>query len=219
MSRRFFWVAYRWLFALLGLSVVIYQIWGIATGNYGLANITYSGSVVPFWVSLVRLFSYFTIESNVIGFIVMGFTGYFALKGRQSPLIDLVRLSSTVYLTITAIVFWTLLVPGLGLVWEYSIQMQHTILPLMIILDWFLSSSTSRFSFKQTLWLLIYPAVYIIYTMIRGAFTTEYPYFFLDPTQSSIFEIIIYLTVIFIFGLGLANLYKLKMPRSLDLDK
>jgi ABC-type antimicrobial peptide transport system permease subunit len=44
---------------------------------------------------------------------------------------------------------------------------------------------------------LVFPVVWVAYTMVRGAFVYWYPYFFLDPTLVAVpFEYALYLIVI-----------------------
>ncbi|MDR2538121.1 MAG: Pr6Pr family membrane protein [Bifidobacteriaceae bacterium] len=214
MKHKEFWFIYRWIFFALGLFVVIYQCVQIANnqGQSVVLTTEAAGESDPlyYWV---KFFSYFTIQSNIIGFIVMGFTGWFILIERQSKTIDIVRLSATTYLTITGLVFHTLLVPFGSFIWDFSVFMQHTLLPLMIIFDWLAAPSGSRIKMRDTLWLLIYPVIYLTYSMVRGAFVHEYPYFFMDPSAISPVMIGVYLLGILGFGLILANLYRLRMPR------
>ena len=50
-----------------------------------------------------------------------------------------------------------------------------------IILEWLLAPPTSRFGTRQLLLVLVFPILYLIYTLIRGRMLGWYPYPFLNP--------------------------------------
>jgi hypothetical protein len=59
----------------------------------------------------------------------------------------------------------------------------HDAVPLLYTIYWFLFVPKGVLQWKNVPYWLIYPLVYIIYTLIRGGFTGRYPYPFLDVVQ------------------------------------
>jgi hypothetical protein len=60
----------------------------------------------------------------------------------------------------------------------------HYILPVVVLLDWLCFPPKFHLSYgKASLW-LVFPVAYLTYSLIRGAFTSWYPYPFIDPVQN-----------------------------------
>jgi len=146
---------YRLLFGLLTLGAVGY----LATR-------------VP---SLPNLLSYFTVLSNLFGAGVL-------LVGAFRPVPDLVRGAATLYLGMTGIVF-ALLLSGLdlGLLEPWANTVLHYVMPVVLVADWLLVPPRGGFPVARSLWWLVFPAVYLPYTLVRGALVGWYPYPFVDP--------------------------------------
>lgn len=141
----------------------------------GLAN---SGLTVS------RFFSYFTVLSNIGAVIVL--TMLAARPGRDSSVgFAMFRGAVTVYMTVTGLVYATLLYPQLTdvAVPEPWIDLSiHVVGPLLVVLDWVFHRPPARLP-NHTLWIwLLFPAAYLVYSLIRGEIVDWYPYPFLDPT-------------------------------------
>ena len=140
-----------------------------------------------------NFFSYFTILSNVGAIVVLGALALRpALVGRE-PFVVL-RGAVTLYMAITGIVYNVLLAPAAAdvstqLEWVNSVV--HVIAPVIVVIDWFLDRSPIRPTIAQAATWLIFPAVWLVYTMIRGPLAEWYPYPFLDPDLKSVGEIIV----------------------------
>jgi hypothetical protein len=59
-------------------------------------------------------------------------------------------------------------------------ELLHLVIPLLVLLYWFLFVPKKTLEFKNIFPWLIFPAVYLVYTLIRGAFFSFYPYPFVD---------------------------------------
>jgi hypothetical protein len=138
--------------------------------------------------NIANFFSFFTIQSNILAAIALLTVGIGALlKKKATAQFALIRGAATLYMTITGIVF-ALLLSGL----EQQLQVTlpwvnivlHYITPAVMILDWLVFPPSFRFSFKQTVYWLAFPAFYLFYSLIRGAIVHWYPYPFLDPIQT-----------------------------------
>jgi hypothetical protein len=153
---------YHIIFAIIGWSAFIYSFF--ADYNH-----------------LVNFFSYFTIQSNLL--VICWFTLSIwkdKFSFTRSPII---RGGLLVYITVTMIIFFTLLFKeyvGLSLVTTYVL---HLILPLSFIVDWFLDKPRERIKLKSALGWIIYPTIYCLYTIIREMLVGWYPYYFLSPIR------------------------------------
>ena len=74
----------------------------------------------------------------------------------------------------------------------------HRVLPLVLMLDWLIDPPTTRLNWRRALWWLAYPAVWLAYTMIRGALTGRYPYPFLDPANGGYGIVAVYCAAILV---------------------
>jgi len=135
-------------------------------------------------------FSYFTIQSNLL--INIWFTlAVFAKEGsrlRDFIFQPFIRSGLLLYITVTMIVFFTLLVGsgvGLNFVSRYIL---HLTMPLSFIINWFMDRPKIKIKFKIALSWLIYPIVFCIYTLIRGPIVGWYPYYFLSPIKMGSYE-------------------------------
>lgn len=166
------------------------------------AIVTQFANNVTFWTAAgiedltalpVNFLSYFTIDSNiltVVSFLVGAV--FLILKRDDTPRWAIFRASVTAYMTVTFIVYNTLL-RGVnvaeGLVVPWTNEVLHVIGPLLVIADWLFAPGRRRLEWKSIWIIIIFPLVWAIYTMIRGPFAenplagehTWYPYPFLNP--------------------------------------
>ncbi|WIB76490.1 Pr6Pr family membrane protein [Curtobacterium sp. MCPF17_002] len=133
-----------------------------------------------FW----NFFGYFTIQSNV--FIALAFAATLVVaaqrKRQQGVGLSVFRGASTVYIATTGIVYNTLLTNvDVSASVSWSNDVLHKIMPVYAVLDWLLFSDRARLLFRHVWWFLVYPAVWLIVILIRGATDGWVPYPFLDP--------------------------------------
>jgi hypothetical protein len=136
--------------------------------------------------NVANFFSFFTIESNILGATVFGVTGAWYLRGKNTNSILLLRGAASLYMTVTGIVY-VLLLAGL----EQSLQtpipwvnfVLHYLFPIIAFADWFIDRPARIVSFKESLWWLIFPITYLIYSLVRGPIVGWYPYPFLNPAN------------------------------------
>ena len=130
-----------------------------------------------------RFYAYFTIQSNLIGAFVLTW----AFRRRNAPpsrRLDLFRGAATAYLTVTfavVILFLSDVDVGLQLVWVDVVL--HKIFPVIVLLDWIIDPPDTQLRFKDALWWLVYPVIWLAFTLVRGASDGWYPYPFLDPAN------------------------------------
>jgi len=161
--------------------------------------------VVSIAETVVRYFGFFTILTNIL---VAVCCTYLLLKpasraGRFfSRAATLTALA--VYITVVAIVYNTILrflwkPEGLQLIVD---ELLHTIVPILFIVMWFLSAHKATLKWKNIFPWLLYPLLYIIYILIRGALSGYYPYPFINVTGLGYNKVLINcigLLVVFLF--------------------
>ncbi|MBG6179657.1 Pr6Pr family membrane protein [Arthrobacter sp. CAN_A1] len=117
-------------------------------------------------------------------------------SGRQPTLWQVLRLNAVVNISVTGLIAFTLLrllpevqaLVGLG---RLSDTLLHYVVPILTVLGWLLFGPRPRFTI-QTVWLsLIFPGVWLVYTLVRGALVTWYPYPFVDLRIIDPLELII----------------------------
>jgi hypothetical protein len=128
-----------------------------------------------------RFFAFFTIQSNLIG--VAAFAWLLATRDRPASFgLELLRGAAALYLTVTFFVVIFLLSGAdvqLDLVWVDFVL--HKLFPVIVVADWLIDPPRARLTTRHALILLIYPIIWVVLTMIRGAADGWYPYPFLDP--------------------------------------
>lgn len=189
MSRLRIYISYKVLFALLGLGAVVTEVTVlIERGMFNIAN----------------FFSYFTIESNILlaGALL---TGAFALAARsKSKYIDYFRGATTFYMIVVGVIF-SLLLSGYdeltAVPWDNTVL--HYIMPIIALADWLIDPPKSPIRFKKAVWWLLFPLVYLVYSLVRGAIVGWYPYPFLNLETNGFGGVSIIAAGIFIFGVVL----------------
>jgi len=135
---------------------------------------------------IIRYFSFFTILTNLVValcttiLLVKPKATWGRFFSKPSTLTAI-----TVYITIVGLVYNAILrflwqPQGLQFITD---ELLHTIIPVLFIFLWLVYVPKSGLKYKNTFAWLLYPFVYIIYIIIRGEITGEYPYPFIDVTQ------------------------------------
>ncbi len=137
--------------------------------------------------AIVRFFSYFTILSNTLVFIYF-LNFLLPLNGHanfwQKPETGT---AITVYILVVGIVYHAVLSQlhnpvGLAFWADHGL---HSFSPILVIVYWILFTSKGTIQYQSIPYWLIYPAVYFVYTVVRGIFSGFYPYPFLDLNKIS----------------------------------
>ncbi len=163
--------------AIVRLAVAAAGITAIVATFFDTASRT---TINPF-----NFFGFFTMQSNIIFIVALLLTAAAAMRGRErTAKLSLFRGCATTYIVIVGIVYNTLLVGlegGVSLDWANTIL--HVVLPLYAAIDWLLFADRSPLKWKLIWVSLIYPIVWLIVVLIRGATDGWVPYPFLDPAQ------------------------------------
>jgi len=154
-----------------------------------------------------RFFAYFTIQSNLIG--VAAFAWLLGRGGRRrSRELELLRGASAVYLTVTFFVVIVLLSDvdvSLELAWVDFVL--HKLFPVIVVADWLIDPPGIRLTPRDIPIWLVYPIVWAILTVIRGAVDGWYPYPFLDPANGGYGQVVVTIAAITIGFLALSAIF------------
>ncbi|MFC1421236.1 Pr6Pr family membrane protein [Streptacidiphilus cavernicola] len=132
--------------------------------------------------SLVNFFSYFTVLSNCAATVVLGYGGVAELLGRPGAP-DLVRGAATLYLAVTGLVYAVALSGAETGMLAWTNDVLHRVIPLVLLADWLLLPPLRRLRWSEAAGWLVFPVLYLGYTLLRGPHARWYPYPFLDPRQ------------------------------------
>ena len=72
---------------------------------------------------------------------------------------------------------------------------------MAILVDWVLDPPAKAIRFSRAVWWLVYPLIYLAYSLIRGAAVGWYPYPFLDPAIKGYGNVAWVTFVILVFAL------------------
>jgi hypothetical protein len=160
--------------------------------------------------TIIRFISFFTILTNII--VAVCFTllaikstsslGNFFSEAQTQAAIAVYIL--TVGLTYNIILRGIWQPQGLQRVVDESL---HVIVPVYYVLYWFNFSPKNNLQWKNAFPWLIYPFLYLVYTLIRGAFVHYYPYPFVDADKLGINKALVNSGVLFILFFLLSLLF------------
>ncbi|MCU0509746.1 MAG: Pr6Pr family membrane protein [Anaerolineae bacterium] len=167
----------RWVWAAIAL---------IAT--FGVVGQVYASATRPeapasFLAVLVEVFNYWTVQTNTLVALACGVPLLFptSAAGRffTKPV---VRMALAIYIATTGIVYLILLA---GLWSPTGFQrlvdiILHYVTPLLYPLSWLLLDDHGQLRWRDVPVLLVYPLIFVTYSLIRGAIVDFYPYPFID---------------------------------------
>jgi hypothetical protein len=171
-ARRTWVIAARVILSLAVLFATGYQLWRF---NHD----------IPDYQSW-NFVSYFTYQSAVISAVVLLGFALWPVRAATTHRAESVRGAAVVYMVTTGIVYAVLL-SGDRTYDVYASQwwvntLVHQLLPVAMVLDWWITPPGVRLSARRALWWLVYPLAFLAYSLVRGELVDWYPYGFTDPT-------------------------------------
>lgn len=153
--------------------------------------------------TLIKFFSYFTILTNMLIAV------YFTVRW-ISPHSKLGKFFSTFAATTAVTVYILVVGVTYNLVlrnifihtgWaKVADEMLHAVVPFLFMLFWLLIVQKEKLQWKAVLPWLLYPFIYLVYTLIRGEYVHNYPYPFVDVLKLGYQKVIINCLVIGAFS-------------------
>lgn len=154
--------------------------------------------------TIVRFFSFFTILTNTL--VALFFTGQALNVARTYK--PGVLSAVTVYIFMVGLVYQFLL----RHVWQPTgmqrivDELLHTIIPLLVILYWYLYEEKAQVKYAQIKGWLAYPLAYLIYITIRGNFSGFYPYPFVNVAEIGLGRTLLNSGLLTLFFVGISYL-------------
>ncbi len=135
---------------------------------------------------VVNFFRYFTNLSNIFASVVLIIGAVYLFRHREPTATDdIIRGSAVASMALVGIVFGVLLRDvDLGALLPWVNIVLHYIMPVVMVIDWLALPPKTTLSLQQTAYWLIYPLVYLVYTLVRGAAVGFYRYPFLNPATA-----------------------------------
>lgn len=169
------------LFALIGWFAIIAQLF-----------LMIENRITPITEALIRFFSFFTILTNVV---VAAYFTSIALIKNPNKLLDTpgILTAITIYIFMVGSVYQI----ALRHIWEpQGLQMVvdellHSVIPVLVILFWSMFEKTKTINYSQVVKWIIYPILYLIFILIRGSYSTFYPYPFVDVVALGMTKVLI----------------------------
>lgn len=155
---------------------------------------------------MLNYFSYFTTLCNFLIAVSLTFS-ILIPKSRLGTFFSNLSVQSAIalYIFIVSLVYNTVL-RGIVLLtgWQYTLDnMVHVIIPILYIIYWLLFRYREILKWSAVFYWIIFPAIYLIYSMVRGAIIGWYPYPFLNAAKlgyPKVFQNICTMLIVFLFG-------------------
>ena len=178
-----------------------------------------------------RVFMYYTIQSNIAIAAVCLIGAILMMRGRPVPnRWYTVKFVGTVAITLTGVVYCTMLAPLLGdAAWRLNNVLTHVVVPLAAILDLFVTGAGGSIPRRSVFLVTIPPAAYAIYAGIgyiagwQFSDGANYPYFFLNwgspagafgfTKELPFMGCVWWILVIFLFLIAIGYIYLLNLDR------
>ncbi|MES2851233.1 MAG: Pr6Pr family membrane protein [Bacteroidota bacterium] len=147
----------------------------------------------------IDFISFFTVQCNLLVALCLSFSllapntvlGNFFSK-------TTVQTAIALYIFIVGLVYNTVL-RGLysfaGMQWLID-NLMHVVVPMLFVIYWFFFTTRVFLKWKDCIYWLIYPLLYTLYSMIRGAFVHWYPYPFLNAEKLGYPQVFINMLVV-----------------------
>jgi len=136
--------------------------------------------------SVVQFFSFFTILSNILVGLCVGSLLATAFSGSNNFLTRPPVLTAvTVYITVVGLGYAFLLRHlwnPQGLQWVAD-ELLHSVSPILFVLFWLIFVPKKELNYTHILSWMVFPFLYIVFILIRGALADTYPYPFIDVNE------------------------------------
>jgi hypothetical protein len=173
--------------------------------------------VPPLATRMLRLFSYFTIQSNIaVAIAAAVLSANPAASGRGFRVL---RLDAVIGITVTGLVAWFLLRPSMSLTGADALAdtLLHIVVPALAFVGWLLFGPRPRIRLSTIGLALIWPVLWLACTLAMGEINGWYPYPFIDVGELGYPQTLINaagVTALFLALFALAALIDRKLPAA-----
>lgn len=195
--------AWNLILAVVVAATVIAQLVLLVGGGQDV-NTTAATAPVPLATKLLRFFSYFTVQSNLL--VLAAAVSLVIRPHRDGPVWRVLRLDALLGIAVTGVVFATLLSDlvqhsGIGTWFNAGF---HQFSPVLALAGWLLFGPRPRIDARTIRWAFVWPVAWLAYTMVHGAITGWYPYPFLNADKLGYGQVGITLVIILVAALATA---------------
>ena len=193
-----------------GLALVI-QLVLVAKGHNVLVEP--DGSTAGALERLLRFFSYFTVQSNILAAITTGILAAAVVAPARYRLDGtwwkVTRFAAVLGMTTTIIVYAIVLAPILDLhgIAQVTDVMFHYIGPVLTLGGWLLFDRHGQVTRRLIGVVTCWPLAYFVYTQVLGAISGWYPYPFLDADKHGTGRVLLNAVVVTVLVVGLALVF------------
>lgn len=183
---------------LTGLGLIGSVIWQVT-------DRTLNNNFRPF-----EYFAYFSIVSAILAGSLLVITGIRLLGDlAESKRVEIARLSMTVAMIVVGIVYHALLsdvandVRDGDYVWPvFPNEFIHSYGPVLIVVDYLLSNKGFKLRMRAAFWVVVFPLLWLTFSVIRGTITNWWPYWFINPNgEAGVIGMLSYIAAIAFFFL------------------
>ena len=173
--------------ALVATGSILFQLVLVVNGEAVLDQT----SAPPLAQRIGQFFSYFTIQSNLL----VAVTAWLLSRdpARDGDGWRPVRVASVVGITVTGLVHFFLLRPLLdleGANWAVD-KLLHMVVPVLAVAAWVVAGPRPRVTWRDVGLALLWPVVWLVWTLVVGATTGWYPYPFLNSTKNGVGTVVV----------------------------
>jgi hypothetical protein len=175
------------------MSVRWTRVWFSATALCVLAGVVISmvtaannsgGHFHPAAARAANSLVFFTIDSNLLCGVVALLLAIRIQRGERW--FAVLRMTSLIAIIVTGVVYNTALrgIADLATTWAHvGNELVHLVVPVLVVVGWLLSGPRGLTN-ARVVWLsLIFPVLWLAFTLVRGAIAHWYPYPFIDVTK------------------------------------
>jgi hypothetical protein len=148
---------------------------------------------------ILRFLSFFTIESNILVLAVALLLAAGAVRG---PGLALAHLDALLGITVTGIVFALVLAPDQEHIGIGSVLL-HYVSPPLTLLTWLAFGPWGARAWAMIGPALVWPLVWLAWTLVHGAIGGWYPYPFIDVSQHGLATVLRNALGVLVMGLAL----------------
>ena len=134
---------------------------------------------------------YFTIESNLIVLVVCAAVAW--QPDRWRWLAGAARLTGLVCITVTGVVYYTLLASDEHFVGIAKVGdvLAHAVSPLLYVGTWLLLGPRDQLRYRHVAQMFVFVGLWVSLTLVRGAIIHVYPYDFVDVGANGYISVIV----------------------------
>jgi len=136
-------------------------------------------------------FVFFSIDSSIFAGAVGLVGAWVLLSGKkETERLQTIRLVATVSMIIVGVVYHALLGDSavdpadIGYEWPVIPNLViHTWAPIAVAIDYLISVRGSVPKWRKALWVVVYPLVWLTFSVVRGLLDNWWPYWFINPNS------------------------------------